>query len=84
MGYRYGFMSWDDFAKGCVNVQQGAATSVYASFDPDLLPHNGAYLDKSAVADPLVDVVKPWITSSVEAKHLWQVSEEIVGQKFPL
>lgn len=44
---------------------------------------NGAYLVDCHVADPLVDTVKPWATSSFEAERLWKLSEKLVGQEFP-
>ncbi|KFA72146.1 hypothetical protein S40288_07069 [Stachybotrys chartarum IBT 40288] len=44
--------------------------------------HNGAYLTDCHVADPVADTVKPWGTSIAEARRLWDLSEELVGQKF--
>lgn len=43
---------------------------------------NGAYLQDGHVADPCVETVKPWATSSVEAERLWKLSEKLVGQEF--
>ncbi|CAG8396540.1 unnamed protein product [Penicillium salamii] len=97
---------WQDFK--LKTLDSGAATHVYAAFDPALkgtaisvhgvdtsptvalahtnlhhpLVHNGAYLIDSHVADPLVDTVKPWATSSFEAERLWKLSERLVGQEF--
>ncbi|CAG7969767.1 unnamed protein product [Penicillium salamii] len=97
---------WQDFK--LKTLDSGAATHVYAAFDPALkgtaisvhgvdtsptvalantnLHHfqvdNGAYLIDSHVADPLVDTVKPWATSSFEAERLWKLSETLVGQQF--
>ncbi|PYH77795.1 putative short-chain dehydrogenase [Aspergillus uvarum CBS 121591] len=65
------------------NLERGAATHVYAAFDPSLKAVNGAYLIDCHVADPLVDTVKPWATSSFEAERLWRLSEKLVGQEFP-
>ncbi|RAH83875.1 putative short-chain dehydrogenase [Aspergillus japonicus CBS 114.51] len=65
------------------NLERGAATHVYAAFDPSLKAANGAYLIDCHVADPLVDTVKPWATSSFEAERLWRLSEKLVGQEFP-
>ena len=59
---------------------QGAATHVYAAFDPALQTHNGAYLCNSQVC-PL-EKVRPWARDPIEAEMLWQLSERIVGQKF--
>ncbi|KAK6858152.1 retinol dehydrogenase 13 [Apiospora arundinis] len=61
---------------------QGAATHVYAAFDPALKGNNGVYLENSHIADPWVETVKPWGTSLVEAERLWKLSEKLVGQTF--
>ncbi|EEP81612.1 conserved hypothetical protein [Uncinocarpus reesii 1704] len=63
-------------------LERGAATHIYAAFDPSLKANNGAYLIDCHVADPLVDTVKPWATSSFEAERLWRLSEKLVGQEF--
>lgn len=61
------------------NASEGAATHVYAAFDPSLKDHNGAYLVDSQVWP--VEKVRPWARDPVEANMLWKLSEEIVGQK---
>ncbi|KAI6084695.1 WW domain-containing oxidoreductase [Hypoxylon rubiginosum] len=71
---------WADFK--WKTPDRGAATHVYAAFDPNIKDHNGAYLEDSHVADPLVETVKPWGTSKVEAGRLWKLSEKLVGQQF--
>ncbi|KAJ9223761.1 hypothetical protein DTO027B5_5986 [Paecilomyces variotii] len=63
-------------------IERGVATHIYAAFDPSLKANNGAYLVDSHVADPLVDTVKPWATSSFEAERLWRLSEKLVGEEF--
>ncbi|KAI0857765.1 WW domain-containing oxidoreductase [Xylaria cubensis] len=63
-------------------ADQGAATHVYAAFDPNLEDRNGTYLEDSHVADPLVETVKPWATSKIEAGRLWELTEKLVGQDF--
>ncbi|KAI1073682.1 NAD(P)-binding protein [Whalleya microplaca] len=63
-------------------LQQGAATHIYAAFDPDLKDFNGKYLLDSHVGDPWKDTIKPWATSSLEAERLWKLSEELTGHKF--
>jgi hypothetical protein len=35
------------------------------------------------MADPMVDIVKPWATNDLEAEKLWVLSEKLVGQEFP-
>ncbi|KAF3765581.1 putative short-chain dehydrogenase [Cryphonectria parasitica EP155] len=66
--------------------QEGAATHVYAAFEPTLAGKyplmNGTYLEDSHIADPWVETVKPWATSNVEAQRLWKLTEELIGQKF--
>ncbi|KAJ5816973.1 hypothetical protein N7447_009206 [Penicillium robsamsonii] len=64
-------------------LERGAATHLYAAFDPCLKANNGAYLIDCHVSDPLVDTVLPWATSSFEAERLWRLSEKLVGQEFP-
>ncbi|RDW81433.1 putative short-chain dehydrogenase [Aspergillus mulundensis] len=71
---------WRDFKMK--TDQQGAATTVYAAFDPGLKENNGAYLQDCRIADPWTDTVKPWGTSKVEAERLWKLSEKLVEQEF--
>ena len=78
---------------------QGVATHVFAAFDPtlkgllfllvswrmrtDCTPEsNGRYLSDVQVVD--LDELHPHAISSREAKKLWKLSEQIVGQKFDL
>ncbi|KAF5241660.1 hypothetical protein SNK03_011758 [Fusarium graminearum] len=75
---------WVDWSTVPVTAEVGAATHVFAAFDPDLKDHNGAYLLDCRLADPFTDTVRPWATSSTEAELLWRLSEKMVGQKFPL
>ncbi|EGX92248.1 short-chain dehydrogenase, putative [Cordyceps militaris CM01] len=71
---------WEDFK--WKTPDQGAATHVFAAFEPSLKDNNGTYLENSRVADPNVETVKPWATSPVEAERLWKLSEKLVGQEF--
>jgi NAD(P)-dependent dehydrogenase (short-subunit alcohol dehydrogenase family) len=71
-----------DFPNVPVSVDQGAATQFYASFEPSLKDHNGAWLQESRLGNPYTDLIKPWVLSEVEADKLWTLSEELVGQKF--
>ncbi|KAJ5158292.1 uncharacterized protein N7500_007943 [Penicillium coprophilum] len=71
---------WMDFKPK--SPQEGAATHVYAAFEPTIRVHNGAYLQDSHVADPWTETVKPWATDKLEAERLWRLSEKLVGQKF--
>ncbi|KAI1098152.1 hypothetical protein F4804DRAFT_325540 [Jackrogersella minutella] len=70
----------DDFDFQAPDV--GAATYVYAAFDPEATAHNGAYLLECRVGDPWRDYLRAWATSSVEAEMLWKLSEELIGQDF--
>ncbi|RBR14251.1 uncharacterized protein FIESC28_07811 [Fusarium coffeatum] len=65
-----------------VPVEVGAATHVFAAFDPNIRASNGAYLLEARVSDPYVDTIKSWARDPVEAEKLWRLSEELVGQKF--
>ncbi|KAL4971089.1 putative short-chain dehydrogenase [Aspergillus stella-maris] len=69
---------WEDFKKK--TDQEGAATTVYAAFEPELRDSNGAYLQDCHVADPWTETVKPWATDKTEAERLWKLSEKLVGQ----
>ncbi|KAF0638800.1 hypothetical protein FPSE5266_04491 [Fusarium pseudograminearum] len=74
---------WVDWSTIPVTAEVGAATHVFAAFDPDLRDHNGGYLLDCRLADPFTDTVRPWATSSAEAELLWRLSEKMAGQKFP-
>ncbi|KAG9506750.1 hypothetical protein J7337_000288 [Fusarium musae] len=65
-----------------VPVEVGAATHVFAAFDPNIKASNGACLLEARVADPFVDTVKAWARDAIEAEKLWRLSEDLVGQKF--
>ncbi|KAK6996295.1 hypothetical protein R3P38DRAFT_3628943 [Favolaschia claudopus] len=62
-------------------IPQGAATTVAAAFDPRLDDVPGAYLDDSTVAN---DAVALHSSDPANAKKLWEVTEEIIGEKFVL
>ncbi|KAI1763151.1 NAD(P)-binding protein [Hypoxylon sp. FL1150] len=61
---------------------EGAATYVFAAFDPDIRAHNGAYLVNCRLADPRKDDLRAWATSPVEAETLWKLTEKLIGQEF--
>ncbi|OBS21558.1 hypothetical protein FPOA_07894 [Fusarium poae] len=79
MGDPWGWVDWSTVP---VTPEVGAATHVFAAFDPDLKDHNGTYLLDCRLADPFTDTVRPWATSSTEAELLWKLSEKMVGQNF--
>ena len=71
---------WAGFEGHLKTPSKGAATHMYAAFDPTLRQHNGAYLCDSQV-HPL-EKVRPWARDPIEAEMLWKLSEDIVGQTF--
>ncbi|KAF7365758.1 Short-chain dehydrogenase/reductase family protein [Mycena venus] len=60
-------------------IPQGAATTVAAAFDPRLNDQPGAYLVDSAVAN---QAIAPHCSDPVNAQRLWNVTEEIIGERF--
>ena len=58
---------------------QGAATTVVAAFDPSLKTESGVYLNDCQIGE-----AKVWATAEPAANRLWDLSEELVGQKFVL
>ncbi|KAL6797578.1 hypothetical protein GGI42DRAFT_76546 [Trichoderma sp. SZMC 28013] len=70
---------WEE-TKEMLTPERGIATHVFASFDPVLKEHNGAYLlEKAKVADYYVDAVHPHAISDIEANKLWDLSVKAVG-----
>jgi NAD(P)-dependent dehydrogenase (short-subunit alcohol dehydrogenase family) len=61
-------------------VEQGAATSVWAATAPELDAAGGTYLADCQVSD---DHAR-WALDPESADRLWTLSEELVGQQFPL
>lgn len=64
------------------DLDQGAATHVFAAFDTRITGHNGAFLNDCHIADPYQEEVYPWATSKADAERLWKLSEKLVGQEF--
>ncbi|KAJ7059695.1 hypothetical protein C8F01DRAFT_217787 [Mycena amicta] len=60
------------------SIEQGAATTVAAAFDPRLNSSPGAYLDDSKVA---MEEVAPHTADSAKAARLWTLTEEMIGEK---
>jgi NAD(P)-dependent dehydrogenase (short-subunit alcohol dehydrogenase family) len=68
-------------------VPQGAATSVWAAVSPDLEGQGGVYLHDCQVAPPATTGqagVMAHATDPEKARRLWTISEEMVGERFPL
>jgi NAD(P)-dependent dehydrogenase (short-subunit alcohol dehydrogenase family) len=68
------------------SVEQGAATSVWAASSPDLAGQGGIYLENCQVAKPAGPGgdggFMPHAADPEAAESLWELSEELVGQKF--
>lgn len=62
-----------------VGVDVGAATSVWAATAPELDDEGGSYLADCAVAEAADYAVDP-----DAARRLWALSEELVGETFPV
>ncbi|KAK7040027.1 short-chain dehydrogenase/reductase family protein [Favolaschia claudopus] len=58
---------------------QGAATTVTAAFDPRLDDKPGAYLDDCNVAN---ESVAAHSSDPANAKRLWDITEEVIGERF--
>lgn len=66
------------------DVDQGAATSVWAATAPELDEHGGAYLEDCGVAklnddENATNGVAPWARDPAEAARLWDLSLRLVG-----
>ncbi|KAK7050681.1 short-chain dehydrogenase/reductase family protein [Favolaschia claudopus] len=61
------------------SIPQGAATTVVAAFDPRIEGAAGAYLNDCVPANELVSA---FCSDSANAEKLWEVTEEIIGEKF--
>nr|GAT61350.1 short-chain dehydrogenase/reductase family protein [Mycena chlorophos] len=59
--------------------EQGSATTVAASVDPSLEGKGGAYLVDSVIADGQVSA---FAADDGHAKKLWELTEELLGEKF--
>jgi NAD(P)-dependent dehydrogenase (short-subunit alcohol dehydrogenase family) len=70
-------------------VEAGAATQTFAATAPELEGRGGLYLEDCHVAtvndaEDALDGVKSYALDPASAERLWEVSEKLVGQKFPL
>lgn len=70
------------------NVEQGAATTVWAASEPSL-KGKFAYLEDCQIAQPIeqpntVSGVLPYAEDPVTADRLWAETEELIGRKLPL
>ncbi|KAF7299888.1 Short-chain dehydrogenase/reductase family protein [Mycena chlorophos] len=62
-------------------LSQGAATTLVAAFDPRISDKSGAYLDDCVVAE---EKVAPHSADMTRALKLWELTEDVVGEKFDL
>jgi len=67
-------------------IPQGAATSVYAATATELADQGGVYLEDCHIASAAVEGasggVEAYATDPDTAEQLWQLSEQLVGQRF--
>jgi NAD(P)-dependent dehydrogenase (short-subunit alcohol dehydrogenase family) len=72
------------------NVDQGAATTIWAAVSPMLDDLGGLYLEECDVArvvaadDPSADGVRPWAIDDVAAEKLWALSVKLTGAELPV
>jgi NAD(P)-dependent dehydrogenase (short-subunit alcohol dehydrogenase family) len=71
------------------SVEAGSATSVFAATAPELEGRGGLYLEDCHVAaindaPDALDGVKSYAVDPNNAQRLWEVSEQLVGQRFAL
>ena len=73
---------WDKPPSPPKSLDEGVATHVFAAFHPDLNQpeYNGAYLEDSKVKDD--KLIVSWARDAIDAEKLWELSEELVSQKF--
>lgn len=69
------------------SVDQGAATSVYAALASELNGRGGLYLEDCHIAGPATGArtgagYMPWARDVDQARRLWTLSEELVGERF--
>lgn len=66
---------------------QGAATEVWAAVSPDLAGVGGRYLEDCRLAELAADQQSPgyfaYAVDEDAAERLWDLSERLVGQRFP-
>jgi NAD(P)-dependent dehydrogenase (short-subunit alcohol dehydrogenase family) len=70
-------------------VEAGAATSVWAATSPELKGRGGLYLEDCQIGKPADEAgdaggYADWAVDPKAAKKLWELSEDLLGEKFPL
>jgi NAD(P)-dependent dehydrogenase (short-subunit alcohol dehydrogenase family) len=71
------------------SIPAGSATSIWACTAPELEARGGLYLEDCHVAEPVNEAnpaggVAPHATDKEAAERLWELSEQLVGERFPL
>ena len=71
------------------SVEAGAATSVFAATAPELEGRGGLYLEDCRIAAvndaaDALDGVKSYALDPQNAERLWDISEQLVGERFAL
>nr|GAT51494.1 short-chain dehydrogenase/reductase family protein [Mycena chlorophos] len=61
------------------SIEEGAASTVAAAFDPRLDATPGAYIDDCNVA---MEEIAPHTADPSKAARLWSLTEEMIGEKF--
>lgn len=76
-------MMTPEFLKHLVRktLSQGASTVIVAAFDLTIKADSGLYLDNARIDN---ESVKEWALNKYNSNRLWDMSEEMVGQLFPL
>jgi NAD(P)-dependent dehydrogenase (short-subunit alcohol dehydrogenase family) len=68
-------------------LEQGAATQVWAATAPELEGHGGLYLEDVQVSGPApppgASGCAPYALDAENARRLWAVSEQLLGESFP-
>ena len=78
-----------EVAASLKTISQGAATTVWAATSPLLNQIGGVYCENVDVAslssdNSIIGGVKPYSLAEINAKRLWQLSEEMTGLTFDL
>jgi len=60
-------------------LPQGAATIVVAAFDPRITDQSGSYLSNGVVAN---NERAPHASDPARTEQLWNITEEIIGEKW--
>ncbi len=84
MAARSGRAGSDDGSTQIKTVEQGAATTVWAAFLASGDEVGGRFCEDCQVAEVMAEGggVRPYAVDPERAKALWDLSEEMVGERF--